>query len=190
MIPRFRHLRPGRAAPVRKFLSHIRAYLFLSAVSVAGLSGQDTSLGDPVRNRIEAGLTRGEFTAAGEGLLARRALPEFYLNREFREVWLDAEDPGSAAQRFMDFLRLAYREGLTAEDYHLTAIDSLRSHAEESPEAELLRRVDLELLLTDAYLVFGSHLLQGRVDPVSINPVWLANRRSVNMAQVLSLIHI
>jgi murein L,D-transpeptidase YcbB/YkuD len=42
--------------------------------------------------------------------------------------------------------------------------------------------VDLDLLLTDAYLTFGSHLLQGRVNPATLQPEWLANRRSVDMA--------
>lgn len=45
--------------------------------------------------------------------------------------------------------------------------------------------LELELLLTDAFLVLGSHLLHGRVDPVTIHPEWTAVRREADLAHVL-----
>ena len=147
---------------------------------------QTPALADAIRNRIEAGTTRGEWTAAGEEILAVRALPQVYTERGFSEIWTSGGRMTPGANRFLAYLRRADEEGLRPEDYHLQTIDSLRSTAHQLPGPETRRQVDLELLLSDAFLVFGSHLLQGRVNPVSINPEWLANRRNADMSQVLS----
>ncbi|NIS47358.1 MAG: L,D-transpeptidase family protein [candidate division Zixibacteria bacterium] len=45
--------------------------------------------------------------------------------------------------------------------------------------------VDLELLLTDAFLIYGSHLLSGRINPETIDSEWFANRREADLAEVL-----
>lgn len=146
---------------------------------------QTPALADAIRNRIEAGRARGEWTAAGENLLAVRALPEVYTARGFSGIWTSDGLMTPEAEGFLDYLRRGEEEGLRPEDYHLQAIDSLRSTIHSLPGPETRRQVDLELLLSDAFLVFGSHLLQGRVNPVSINSEWLANRRNADMSRVL-----
>jgi murein L,D-transpeptidase YcbB/YkuD len=45
--------------------------------------------------------------------------------------------------------------------------------------------VDLDLLLTDAFLIYGSHLLAGRINPEQIDPQWFTNRREADLAQLL-----
>jgi murein L,D-transpeptidase YcbB/YkuD len=45
---------------------------------------------------------------------------------------------------------------------------------------------DLDLLLTDAFLVLGSHYLAGHVDPTTVTTEWVANRRNMDMAGVLT----
>jgi hypothetical protein len=41
------------------------------------------------------------------------------------------------------------------------------------------------LLLTDAFLLYGSHLLSGRINPETIDPEWFANRRGSDLSMVL-----
>ncbi len=50
-------------------------------------------------------------------------------------------------------------------------------------DARLL--ADLDLLLTDTFLIYGSHLLSGRVNPETFDPEWIAARRGANLAAVL-----
>ena len=45
---------------------------------------------------------------------------------------------------------------------------------------------DLDLILTDAFLIYGAHLLAGRVDPETIHAEWSANRREGDLAGILS----
>ncbi len=125
-------------------------------------------------NRIDAGRATGHLTAVGEVLRARNALPQFYLTRLYAPAWIDRGEPSSCARRLVADLEAADEDGLDGRDYHLQAIQELMRAPEDG--------VDLDLLLTDAFLTFGSHLLQGRVNPETLEPDWLANRRQVDMA--------
>lgn len=145
-------------------------------------SGGDPALGDLLRNRLEVGRTEGMITAAGEKVRAAMALPDFYLRRADAPAWIDGGRPSFCAGRLLVALRAAGDDGLDGADYHLAALESLFRSA---PQADGRALVDLDLLLTDAYLTFGSHLLQGRVNPTTLEAEWLANRRSVDMASHL-----
>ncbi|UCG11471.1 MAG: L,D-transpeptidase family protein [Deltaproteobacteria bacterium] len=80
-------------------------------------------------------------------------------------------------------------EGLNPSDYHLIAI---RKTLAKIPRKETRKKplsvaelTDLELLLTDAFLLYGSHLLSGRINPEFIDPGWDANRREADLASIL-----
>jgi len=47
------------------------------------------------------------------------------------------------------------------------------------------RLAELDLLLTDAFLAYGSHLLAGRVNPETLQQEWVANRRSADFGFML-----
>ncbi len=89
----------------------------------------------------------------------------------------------------MKAIRNAELEGLLPSDYHLERIESTMMSIHESrqrrraPSQETL--VDLDLLLTDAYLDLGSHLLAGRVNPEAIDSAWHATRREADLAELL-----
>ena len=80
-------------------------------------------------------------------------------------------------------------EGLNSNDYHLVKIRNLLEALKNSRFADNLSKTDdlirLELLLSDAFMMYGSHLLAGRVNPETIDSEWYANRRGIDMAEVL-----
>jgi murein L,D-transpeptidase YcbB/YkuD len=45
--------------------------------------------------------------------------------------------------------------------------------------------VDLDLLLTDAFLILSAHLFSGKVNPETVDPQWHVDRRKRDMAQFL-----
>ncbi|HSR42172.1 MAG TPA: L,D-transpeptidase family protein [Longimicrobiales bacterium] len=144
------------------------------------------AFGDALRNRIEAGRATGGIVAAGDPIMAMGALPRFYEERAFRSAWFRGERPMPEVGELLSVLRSAVDEGLRPGDYHLPEIDALLRSRSADPEDDLCRRVDAELLLTDAFLVYASHLLQGRVNPERIEPEWIANRRGTDFAVVLA----
>jgi murein L,D-transpeptidase YcbB/YkuD len=46
--------------------------------------------------------------------------------------------------------------------------------------------MNFEILLTDAFLIYGNHLLSGRVNPETIDPEWLTARPEADMAAILT----
>jgi murein L,D-transpeptidase YcbB/YkuD len=86
-------------------------------------------------------------------------------------------------------LSTANQHGLRPEIYHnrtihkmlgaLEAIDHINS------DQDIYLLADLDLLLTDAFLTYGSHLLAGQVNPETFDPEWIADRRGADMASVL-----
>lgn len=129
-------------------------------------------LEDPSRPGVfEVALPRGDI----EPLRARQALPAFYAQRAFSPAW-----PGrDATDELIAALEEAESHGLRSGDYHLPAIRSLRKLTELRPSAGV--SADLDLLLTDAFLTYGAHLVSGRVDPATFDADWRAVRREIDL---------
>ncbi|MGZ7040514.1 MAG: L,D-transpeptidase family protein [Thermoanaerobaculia bacterium] len=113
-------------------------------------------------------LKRGaDVQVAGERICAAHPLPLFYARRNLQPAWSRDDD-----QALLDAVRHAVDDGLDPDDYHLAAIE--RSTAAER-----------DLLLTDAFFLFASHLLSGRVDPVTIEPTWCLEPRTSELVPAL-----
>ncbi len=143
------------------------------------------ALSESLRTRVEAGQAAGRITADGHAIRAFRAVPLFYEARGFSPVWMAGERPGPAYRELREALALAQEHGLDPANYHIEVLDQL-ARSLETASSRRAAAVDFELLASDAYLVLGSHLLSGRVNPVSIDPEWLANRRTSRMDTVLT----
>ncbi len=169
---------------------------FLSAtlilISFGGRQYGETSpdtVADHIRRRIEAADPNAGMMAQGEHLYASNTLPRFYVQRVFRPAWSDGNRLRPASGELLEALRTAGNEGLRAADYHLEEIQRLvtvasnRQRSRQSQAASML--ADLDLLLTDAFLVYGAHLLSGRVNPETIDPEWHATRREADLAALL-----
>jgi L,D-transpeptidase YcbB len=143
---------------------------------------------ETIRTRVEEAGVPARLEVEGDSLYATGALPSFYERREYRPVWSDSTGPLPIAAELVLALRAAGREGLRPSDYHIEGIQDLLDRIRTAPTAahpDARVLADLDLLLTDAYLVYGSHLVSGRVDPETFDPEWQANRRGADMVAVL-----
>ena len=129
-----------------------------------------------LQRRVEAARAQGgRLSAADRTIHARGALLSFYEGRGYQPAWYG--DGGASARRgqLVEALGKGRAHGLNPADY---GYDQLREMMRGGrPAAE----VDVELLLTNAFLLYGSHLLHGRVNPESVEPEWTANRRQTDM---------
>jgi len=142
--------------------------LFLCAFCLAATGHADIPLA-----QVSADLTQRLFTeppparlhAGGAALSSPAAIARFYARRDHRPAWLQAAGVSPQAGALLAAINDAEREGLRARDYHV----ELLSVNLPAADARLARPTswwtELELLLTDAYLTYGTHLLLGKLDP-------------------------
>jgi Uncharacterized protein conserved in bacteria len=146
---------------------------------------QKTPVGEQIFNRIKAGNLR----AGGDSIYARAALTDFYGRRLYHPAWNDSRRPTRLVDDLVKAIRRADLEGLRPEDYHLSAIENLLAAIHSDIQKGFVvapdRFAEFDLLLTDAFLVYGSHLLFGKVNPETINPKWIANKKTIDFATVL-----
>ena len=170
------------------------AIAFLGAIVFASLQTVTAqTLSDQVRellrNRIETAGVPPKITVGEEVIHASIALPLFYERRMYRPAWSEDDGPLLQVDALVKAIHEADREGLRPTDYHLAKTEAtlkeMRQNQEKKTPLNPRRLVDLDLLLTDAFLVYGSHLLVGRINPETIDAEWLANRREADLVSIL-----
>ena len=143
-----------------------------------------------LRSRIEASSSGFPSMLIGnESIKTTKALPNFYLQRLFEPVWIERENFLSEARQMIDAILEAEKEGLNPKDYHVDKLTSIVETISRNNSAGIKlnpeRLVDLELLLTDSYLLYGSHLLNGRVNPETYDPEWKIEYGETNILEIL-----
>jgi L,D-transpeptidase YcbB len=149
----------------------------------------DAPVAERIRARIEAAGVVTELRAGGEPIYQSAVLPSFYERRGYRPAWGTERGPSRLVDDLIGALRRTDLEGLRPADYHLAAIEAvlpaLRAGAPWGPAVAPDQWAEIDLLLTDAFLVYGTHLVAGRVNPETLRPEGLANRRSTDIAASL-----
>jgi len=153
-------------------------------VSQAG-SGAAPGAVEAASERLRIRIEQSALDVGEETIYTREELPRFYDRRSYRVAWLHDGRPLPVARQLFDILQSAADEGLRPEDYRVHSIEALLDRVTAGPGPSEGERVDLDLLLTDAFLVQAAHLVSGRLDPETFHPEWLAVRREVNLVPVL-----
>jgi L,D-transpeptidase YcbB len=146
---------------------------------------------DQLRARIEAAQVPSTASVQGESLHAWDPLLRFYTQRAFQPVWIGEDGLLPHTEEFVQMLRQSGREGLKPVAYHLPTIETLVTELGqpwdgESSQAQR-RMVALELLLTDAYFMYGAHAFAGQIDPQMLGEVWFADRTAIDLVTPLQL---
>jgi len=142
-----------------------------------------------LRNRVEAAGIPPKITVGEELIYSSAVLPIFYERRAYWPAWSSEKGPLPQAYVLISAIKKADQEGLTPQDYHCVKIETLINEVRENllnkRPLNLNRLVDIDILLTDAFLIYASHLLAGRIDPETIDPEWRADRREADLAEIL-----
>ncbi len=150
------------------------------------LSGR---VGNHLRMKIESGSGISQFSCRQEILCGSSVIPTFYRQRGFAPAWSGEDGRVSQADSLIAAIRESAREGLNPYDYHLGAIESLLADRGEKRTGEKSldpeEWADLDLLLTDAFLLYGSHLFAGRVNPETLHADWGAYSPATDLAALL-----
>jgi murein L,D-transpeptidase YcbB/YkuD len=140
-----------------------------------------------INTRLDGGRSIKPLACQGEMICGIQLLPKAYANKNHRPLWIDAMLRLERAEALAEAIGRAGEDGLDPLDYHLEAIielladvceqSSAAGPASISPE----RWADLDLILTDAFLLYGSHLAAGRVNPETLHTDWKINPIAVDL---------
>ncbi len=135
--------------------------------------------------RTEPPLTR--LTVDNDPLRMLDTLIAFYAGRGYQPAWLNTDGkPRPAAEELLKALGEADRDGLRTADYHRAALRKRLTALQQSDAvADARRLTDFDLLFTDTFLTYGSHLLTGQLSPRKVDPDWAIKPRSRDLARVL-----
>lgn len=162
---------------------------FANAAYAAAWDNFSDQARQEIENRIKAGEGRQKNLCKGDYVCNSVLLPKFYASRSFRPAWMDDKNIFPQAEALIRAIREATRDGLNPEDYHLKEIQAILQEIQAGnvlyirPDKEKL--IDLDLLLTDAFLLYGSHLLAGRVDPEKTQTEWFAVQPDGDLTKAL-----
>ncbi len=170
------------------------AFIWVSLLAPAqGVTSSDLSdrVGEILEHRLTVMPIPERFICRRQILCGPNTLTRFYSERDFRPAWSDDEGPTADAATLVKAILEADRDGLRRDDYHLAPIEDLMDKIALSQTMNRLRRpellADLDILLTDAFLLYGSHLLTGHVNPETIQSEWLIKSRNEDLVAILHI---
>jgi L,D-transpeptidase YcbB len=149
---------------IRSFASFILIFFILFKLP---LFAQDTTVEELIMKKVSNEGTNNEAFASNIVLFSQIELPKFYNNRNFEIAWSDKKNRND----LLASIQSAYGEGLNPKDYHLEKITNLlnKSKYEKLNKMDI---ADLDLLMTDALILYASHLISGKVEQSKLRSEW------------------
>ncbi|MHB8053995.1 MAG: L,D-transpeptidase family protein [Candidatus Aminicenantales bacterium] len=141
---------------------------------------------DLIRGRTSRFDGKGRVFCGNESLCGSRVLPQFYESRDFAPAWVEDGRPTAAMDDLVAAIRDSWKSGLNPAFYRFSRVQSLvedlkNGRGPKSPEGF----VDLDMILTDSFLLLASHLESGVVDPETIKADWFIKTRGADLPVVL-----
>lgn len=151
------------------------AWVLMLGYTNPGYSQNQASL---MEEEIESIASGKLLSWANEKIGKREWVVSFYRSINYQLAWNDEMDTAM----LLALLQRADDEGLNHFDYHYTLLNHLYDRTDLLSD----ERVYFDILLTDAFMLYGSHLLNGKVDPVDLYPnEWVPFHRSSNLVDLL-----
>jgi L,D-transpeptidase YcbB len=118
----------------------------------------------------------------GQPILTSETTITFYRKNQYRPAWVDEDGFNQNGTTLVSAIFNAGENGLKTEDYHYAKLKRLNDAFSKNPlKRKTAEAEDLllgEMLLTDAFFLFASHLYYGKTDPETIDPQWHAERNN------------
>ena len=178
-------LYPSAILAKRSFISTLWLCALLWATAMASATASTASVSDQLRQHLEyasGSLKAGQVTLSSPTLLRR-----FYSMRGYQPAWLDEINrPTAATQELLAAIRDAEHEGLRAAFYHYEQLQQALATANTRSHSLTPRNLaELDLLLSDAFMTYGSDLVSGRLNPHHLHSSWSLQARSIDLVAVL-----
>ncbi len=143
-----------------------------------------------IKNQLAQDNPNENLVCQGEVICGLKLIPLYYRERHYVPFWMDDKGLRPAARRLIQAITQADRDGLHPDDYHASIVNILLADYDFWPQdldtVQAAIRADLDLLLTDAFLLLGAHLSGGRVDPETLYADMILPQKAIDVMEVLN----
>ncbi|MCF1750645.1 L,D-transpeptidase family protein [Mariniradius sediminis] len=157
-------------------------WLLLFGQAFAQQSNGQNGIAGYIRSSLETYSPEQRPAVMGTELYSTVVIHRFYGERNFQPAWIkDGKIPELAYEMRYEIGQSKF-DGLNPVDYHFAPLNDYFSRFEAAkkqgktlPENELAA---VDVLLTDAFIMMGSHLSLGKVDPENLKTSWNIQRNA------------
>ncbi len=160
----------------------ITAILLLTAFS-SGFGEISESMRRFINDKMEG----PDYKVDNEILLCGTELQLFYLKRFYDPAWFTMTSFNNNGFDLLNYIRHVGQQGLQPDDYHLYLIEVYLGKILSHTPVDTTAIMNLDLLLTDAFMLLGSHLYYGKVDPAKEGVSWKIPRKDPELRMDLKL---
>ncbi|MBN3520007.1 L,D-transpeptidase family protein [Algoriphagus lutimaris] len=150
-------------------------FLIAASIFIVGRIGR-SDLTEEIEMRLSSYDEKQAVQVAGEPLLSSEEIKAFYLKRDFEEIWSENGKINSLAENFLMEIENVKYDGLNPEDYNQILIqeffEEIHGNRKILKPKSTPELVDLEFLMTDAFLRLSKDLEVGKVAPNERGSYW------------------
>jgi len=126
------------------------------------------TMSELIQKKIMRFSGKKRFTCQSELIRDISLIPSFYQQRKFSPAWMGKNGEFLLADDLLEEIKNCQKHALKPEYYHFKAIETLLNTVRDNHHTPSFisqdMAADLDILLTDAFLLFSSHLLFGLVN--------------------------
>ena len=148
------------------------------------------TMSDLIQEKVMRFPGKNLFACRSELNLGISLIPSFYLKRKFSPAWMGKNGEFLLADDLLEEIKNCKKHALKPEYYHFKAIETLLNtvrdyHHLPSPMYQDIA-ADLDILLTDTFFLFSSHLLYGFVNLEAVHIKGESFNPDIDLAGILN----
>ncbi|MDN3642388.1 L,D-transpeptidase family protein [Lutimonas halocynthiae] len=144
-------------------------FIFISTST--SINAQEQTVEQVLESKVLSEEGQNVVAVNGIELFSQEELPQFYSNRDFEPAWNNSKNK----KDLIESLESSFDEGLSPNDYHLEMIKLLTDKSKKGKLSHQ-ERADLDLLMTDALILYASHLMEGKLEQSDLRKTWDVER--------------
>jgi len=144
-----------------------------------------------IQEKITKSSGHNRFMHRSELIHGISLLPSFYQSRKFSAAWMETDGEFLLAEDLLEEIKDCKKHALDPENYHYSSIETLLKTIRDHRNAPNLiyydTAADLDILLTEAFFLFSSHLLFGIVNPETLHIKGEAYGPDIDLVSILNI---
>lgn len=135
----------------------------------------ELKVSEKIKEYTNSSLQSTHVSLGTDHVFVSEELTKVYNDVDNKRLWADEKNRSD----LINIIEGAYYEGLDPADYHINSIKQLLLDPGDDLKDEAIRLAKIDVLMTDAILLYVFHMVQGKVDPESLDPNWNYSKRDV-----------